>query len=160
MYKPRYSKAGGLLHRGGRPPGPNPRVHHRTPEITGRGPHRIVLKVLPGLAIDRAGVAREVEGTFRDGEELGRFRLDGYSLEDDHVHLRVHAKDADELGRAMKAITSRFARAMNRALGRSGKVFADRYRILGAAKDGVKTLRCGCPVKKAAPRPGRSARPR
>jgi hypothetical protein len=127
--------------------------------IAGRGPHRIVLKVIPGLAIDRAGVAREVAATFQDGEELGRFRLDGYSLAGDHVHLRVHAKDAEELGRAMESITSRFARAVNRALGRSGKVLADRYRILGAANDGVKTLRCGCPIKKAAPRPGRSTRP-
>jgi hypothetical protein len=123
--------------------------------VTGRGPVRVVLKVLPGVALRDPAVAREIEAAFHDGAERGKFTLPSWSIQPDHLHLELKAKNADELSRAMKSICSLFALAVNRALDRSGRVLADRYRILGSDKPGETKLPCGCPARKAAPRPAR-----
>jgi hypothetical protein len=149
--------------RGGRPFGPNPIVLHRSRTVPkGGGPHAVTLKVRPGIALGGPAVAREVAKAFADGTERGRFRLAGWSLEGDHVHLRVAAEDADELGCAMKSVAALFAFAVNRALARrTGKVIAERYRIVAPARRGEARLPCGCPPKPTgAPRRGPRARPR
>jgi len=65
------------------------------------------------------------------------FRLVHYSLQGNHAHLIVEARDAEMLGRGMMAIGSRLARAVNRVAGRSGRVLADRYhaRLLRRPKE-------------------------
>ncbi len=55
------------------------------------------------------------------------FRLVHYSLQNTHAHLIVEAHDAEALGRGMKAIGARLARAVNRVTKRRGPVLADRY---------------------------------
>ena len=45
------------------------------------------------------------------------------------VHLIVEAKDRHALGRGMKALGSRLARAVNRVFERSGPVLGDRYHL-------------------------------
>ena len=159
MYEPRYSKAGGLLGRPGRPVGPNPSVRHLSREIAKPGAQPVVLKVRRGLSLDGAAVEREVAKAFEDGQARSRFRLAGWKLHGDHAHVSVEAKTSDELGDAMKSVTSLFAHAVNRALGRRGAVLGDRYRLLAPEKPGVKRQPCGCPLRPA-PRPARSARPR
>src|SRR5262245_20200288 len=75
-------------------------------------------------------VAAEIERAFRRGRSRGSFfRLVHYSIQDDHAHLIVEAKDQLALGRGMKSLASLFAFAVNRALGRTGKVLADRYHL-------------------------------
>jgi REP element-mobilizing transposase RayT len=59
-------------------------------------------------------------------ERLG-MRIIHFSVQEDHVHLIVEVEDSIALGRAMKGFQVRVARRLNRALGRSGRVFADRY---------------------------------
>ena len=44
-----------------------------------------------------------------------------------HLHLIIEADDALALGRGMQALSIRLARQINRALGRRGTVFVDRY---------------------------------
>jgi putative transposase len=63
------------------------------------------------------GAARE-----RDG-----FRIVHFTVQSNHVHLIVEASDANNLARGVQALSIRIARAVNRALERHGKVFADRY---------------------------------
>ena len=70
---------------------------------------------------------REVEASFRRACERGRFRLVQYSIQSNHVHLIVEAASAADLGRGMKSIGSRLARAVNRVFSRSGPVLADRF---------------------------------
>ena len=70
---------------------------------------------------------REVERSFAKGCDRGDFRLAHYSLQSNHVHLIVEAKDVDALGRGMKALGARLARAVNRVFGRKGPVLLDRY---------------------------------
>ncbi len=84
-------------------------------------------KDVPSLRTVR--LVQEVEWTFARGCERGEFRLVHYSLQGDHAHLIVEAKDRYALGRGMKALGSRLARAVNRVFGRSGPVLADRYHV-------------------------------
>ncbi|MGZ5039090.1 MAG: transposase [Usitatibacter sp.] len=55
------------------------------------------------------------------------FRLVHYSVMGNHVHLIVEAPDRKALGRAMKGLGVRIAKALNRVMGRSGPVIGDRY---------------------------------
>jgi putative transposase len=56
-----------------------------------------------------------------------RFRLLHYSVQRDHVHLVVEGDGAGELRSGIQGLAIRVAKAINRALGRRGKVWWDRY---------------------------------
>jgi len=83
------------------------------------------------------GIVHEIERTFANGCARPGFRLVHYSLQANHAHLIVEAHDRDALGRGMKAIGARLARAVNRIAGRQGQVLADRYhhRVLPTPKE-------------------------
>jgi REP element-mobilizing transposase RayT len=55
------------------------------------------------------------------------FRLVHYAVMGNHVHLLVEAPDRKALGRAMKGLGVRIARALNRVMKRRGRVIGDRY---------------------------------
>jgi REP element-mobilizing transposase RayT len=55
------------------------------------------------------------------------FRLVHYAVMGNHVHLIVEAPDRKALGRAMKGLGVRIAKALNRVMGRHGRVVGDRY---------------------------------
>jgi REP element-mobilizing transposase RayT len=57
----------------------------------------------------------------------GGFRICHYSILDDHAHLIVEAPHRSALSRGVQGLTIRLAKALNRHLGRRGKVFADRF---------------------------------
>jgi hypothetical protein len=52
-----------------------------------------------------------------------------YSLQTNHVHLVVEADGPEALGRGMKSIGARLARAVNRVFARRGPVLAERYHL-------------------------------
>jgi len=54
-----------------------------------------------------------------------RGRLCHFSVQYDHLHLRVEAANREALSQALHALAIRIARAINRVLGRKGCVFAD-----------------------------------
>jgi hypothetical protein len=118
-------------HRGGRPPGPRPIVlHRRRKAFLAEHPCHVTLKVRAGLpSLRLPAVVREIEATFRRASARKDFRLVHYSIQDDHAHLIVEANGTAALGRGMKSLASRFAFAVNRALGRTGKVLAERYHL-------------------------------
>jgi REP element-mobilizing transposase RayT len=74
-------------------------------------------------------LVREVERSFRDACERTDFRLVHYSLQGNHAHLIIESEGRDALGRGMKAIGARLARAVNRVFRRTGPVLADRYHV-------------------------------
>ncbi len=74
-------------------------------------------------------LVREVERSFAKACERGAFRLLHYSLQGNHAHLIVEADNERALGRGMKALGARLARAVNRVFRRSGPVLADRYHM-------------------------------
>jgi putative transposase len=55
------------------------------------------------------------------------FRVVHFSIQGDHLHLIVEAGSKRSLSRGMQGLNIRIARRINRMLGRSGKVFMDRY---------------------------------
>jgi len=59
-------------------------------------------------------------------ERLGA-RIVHFSIQGDHIHLLVEARDQIALGRAMKGFGVRVARRLNKLAGRTGRVIADRY---------------------------------
>jgi REP element-mobilizing transposase RayT len=54
-------------------------------------------------------------------------RLIHFSVQSNHLHLLVEAEDQRGLARFMSGLKIRIARAVNKRLGRTGKVFSDRY---------------------------------
>lgn len=50
-----------------------------------------------------------------------------FSVQGNHIHLVVESRDERTLMSAMKGLSIRVAKAMNRVMGRSGPVMEDRY---------------------------------
>jgi REP element-mobilizing transposase RayT len=101
-----------------------PRAH-----VSGREPLLVTMKVLPHVwnLRTRRAFERLVPAMFAAKERLG-MRLVHFSIEHDHVHLLVEATSKDALFRAMCGLTCRFAKRLNRLMGRTiGGVFADRF---------------------------------
>jgi REP element-mobilizing transposase RayT len=124
-------RLGGKRPGAGRKPGPNPRIRHRSRErFTALLPCHVTIKVrkdVPSLRTVR--LVRVLERSFTASCERSDFRLVHYSIQGNHVHLIVEAGNESALGRGMKAIGSRLARAANRVFKRSGPVLADRYHV-------------------------------
>jgi hypothetical protein len=74
-------------------------------------------------------IVRAIEESFAEACDRPGFRLVQYALQGNHAHMIVEADDRRALGRGMKAIGARIARAVNRIAGRTGRVLADRYHV-------------------------------
>lgn len=119
---------------GGRRPGSGPKPRARRPT-----PHR---------ARPFHDRHHPVHATLRARREVGSLRIDAtflavraalsaacktsfrvvhFSVQRDHVHLVIEAKDRGALSRGMRGLAIRLARAVNRVLRRTGKVWADRW---------------------------------
>src|SRR6266436_4666642 len=70
---------------------------------------------------------RAIKRALERGCERFGFRLVQFSVQANHLHFIVEAPDAVALGRAMKGLEVRMARALNKVMSRRGPVFADRY---------------------------------
>jgi putative transposase len=57
------------------------------------------------------------------------FRVVHFSVQGDHVHLIVEAFDKRSLSSGVRGLSIRIALAVNRALGRRGPLWGDRYHI-------------------------------
>ena len=88
----------------------------------------VVLKLAKGLPRLRAKRPYKVlRACFAKGCDRFGFRLVHYSVQGDHLHLIVEAKDRKALSSGMGGLAIRIARGLNRLWERRGKVFADRY---------------------------------
>jgi REP element-mobilizing transposase RayT len=123
----------------------NPRLPHaQRRHFTKPLPAHITLRVRTDVpSLRTVPIVREIERTFAAGCVRPSFRLVHYSLQGNHAHLIVEARDRATLGRGMMAIASRLARAVNRIAGRTGRVLADRYhvRLLSTPKEVRNALR-------------------
>jgi REP element-mobilizing transposase RayT len=72
---------------------------------------------------------RELRPSLRRACERGGFRVVHYSVQRNHLHLLVESAGKEALGRGMKAISARVARAAQRAFGLSGPVLHGRYHL-------------------------------
>jgi REP element-mobilizing transposase RayT len=129
LHKP--SGWGGRRPGAGRKPAPGARILHRSREGLGaRHACHVTLKMRPGVpSLRSVRLVRELEYSFAKLRRRRDFRLVHYALQGNHAHLIVEAKDAEALGRGMKALGARLARAVNRIFRREGSVLADRYHL-------------------------------
>src|SRR5262245_15691904 len=120
---------GGLRHGAGRKPGASPRdPHRRRAALAARFPCHVTLRVRRGLPSLRSRrLVSELRCRLRGACERRRFPLVHYSVQTDHLHLIVEASSSQDLGRGMKSVAARVARAVNRVFARRGPVLADRY---------------------------------
>lgn len=86
---------------------------------------RAFARLVPALTLSGRASSRE-----------GLIRLVHFSVQRDHIHLLVEAADNDALSRGVQGLSVRIARALNKLMGRTGKVFKDRYhsRVLGTPR--------------------------
>ena len=98
------------------------------PVLSGREPVLVTLKVGKHVSNLRTRRAFEhlVPAFFAAREGRG-IRLAQFSVQHDHLHLIVEADDRTALSRGVQGLSVRIARALNRMMGRTGKVFADRF---------------------------------
>ena len=136
---------GGARRGAGRPKRADSGVPHlRRPTLSRHHPVHVTWRVLPGvpflrrrrirLAIERVlGVARARLGV----------RVVHYSVQANHLHFIVEAQNEAALSRGLQGLAIRLAKAINKAFGRRGRLFADRYhsRVLKSPRETRGTIR-------------------
>ena len=121
---------GGVRKGAGRTPvGKEAGVSHRPREaLASRFPVHVTVCRREGLPSCRTkGAYAALRKAFAAGCDRFGFRLAHYSVQGNHLHFIVEAKDRAALSRGMQGLLIRVAKALNRVWGRRGSVFADRY---------------------------------
>src|ERR1700738_5349242 len=102
--------------------------HQHRPALSPRHPAHVTMRVLPHVWNLRSRRAfRAIELAFASCKERDGFRLVHFSVQGNHLHLIVEARDAERLSRGMQGLATWIARRLNQLIGRRGKVFADRF---------------------------------
>ena len=106
-----------------------PGVPHRPwPRLDGRCPVGVTLKVRREVwSLRGPRCVRGLRRALEEGHQRGGFRVVHFSILGNHLHLIVEAADRAALSRGLGGLEVRMARALNRAMARTGPVFADRY---------------------------------
>jgi REP element-mobilizing transposase RayT len=122
---------GGARRGAGRKARPGAGVRHRArPDHKRRFPVHVTMKVVAAVgSLTRKKSFAAVKGAIEGGMEREGFRITDWTVQRDHLHLMVEAEDRVQLSRGMQGLATRIARRLNKALGRSGRVFADRYHM-------------------------------
>ena len=110
----------------------SPRVPHtrrsRRSRVTRHTPIHVTVRVRREVArLRRPKLWQALRRGFYAGCERAGFRICQFSVQRDHIHLLCEATSSRHLASGMNGFSSRLARLLNAPLGRSGRVFADRY---------------------------------
>ena len=109
-------------------PGRRRTVRHRSrPRHVAAHPVHVTLRAVDALRCLRS--ARVFPAVRRAIAAAGHvdFRIIQFSVQNDHVHFLAEATDARALSGGARGLAIRLARAVNRALGRKGRVWDSRY---------------------------------
>jgi REP element-mobilizing transposase RayT len=108
---------------------PRKRVWHRKrPEISPKTPVHVAIRVRKGtIGLRPRKSFRIVRSALVAASQKIRFRLIEYSVQGNHLHLIAEADDTYALSRAMRSLSIRIARHINRAMGERGVRIVDRY---------------------------------
>jgi REP element-mobilizing transposase RayT len=102
--------------------------HGRRPVITTETPVHVTLRVRPEVWNLRSRRSfRVVARALEAAREWTSARVVHYSVQGNHLHLVAEASDRKVLARRIAGLEVRIARAMNKLMNRTGRVFADRY---------------------------------
>jgi len=121
---------GGRRKGAGRPPnGKTAMVSHlKRPGFEKITPAHVTLRIandIPSLRSSRR--FRLIRACFAKAQTNPGLRLVEFTVLSNHLHLIVEADSSRELSRGMQGLCVRLARALNDALHRSGRVFADHF---------------------------------
>ena len=101
--------------------------HVTRPKVDPRFPVQVTIRATPGLPSLRSP---RVFGAVRRAiarASVDRFRVIHFSIQQDHAHFIVEGDEARRARGGMHGLAIRLALAVNRVLGRKGKVVGDRY---------------------------------
>ena len=103
--------------------------HARRPIVDGRTPVHVTLRMRRGVWNLRSQRGfSQVALALAEERSVGLLRVVAFSVQGNHVHMVVEADSTSDLSRRMKGFGARFAKAVNRMMGRRrGKVLAERY---------------------------------
>ena len=127
---PKTAGWGGARKGAGRPPRAKQAgvSHLMRPVLKARFPLHVTMRLREDVAHLRNGRCfKALKLAFKAGCDKFGFRLNHFSVQDNHLHFVVEANDRRALSRGMQGLNIRMARAINRVIGRKGKVFSDRY---------------------------------
>ena len=113
-------------------------AHASRARVTRHTPVFVTTRLVDGLPnLRRERTLALLRETLAAGADRFGFRLVEYSIQSTHLHFVVEAQDERALGRGMKGLLVRLARALNRAWERSGRVMRDRYqsRVLKSPRE-------------------------
>jgi REP element-mobilizing transposase RayT len=118
---------GGWRPGAGRPRSRNGVSHEKREPVAATHPQHVTFRLVDGLPSMRqrklvADLRQRIAKAHRDD-----FRVIEFSIEANHMHFIIEARDNEARARGITGLKIRLARCVNRYLGRSGKVFADRY---------------------------------
>lgn len=137
---------GGKRRRAGRKPnGAKAGVAHEPrPWSSRHHPVHVTMRAGHGVGYLRGyRLFKAIERALRQAKARFGVRIAHFSVQGNHLHLLIEADSAEALRRAMQGLAIRIAKAVNRALRRSGKVFADRFhsRQLATKQEVVNALK-------------------
>lgn len=118
---------------GRKPSGDRAGVSHAPrPELSSKHPVHVTLKTRPEVGFLRTppvrhAVRRAVDCSLVWSRAREEFRICHLSIQGEHIHMIAEADDKQALSRGVQGFTISCARRINQVLGRTGKVFADRY---------------------------------
>jgi putative transposase len=120
---------GGKRDGAGRKPTPGRRrVPHRPRVLHQRHcPAHVTLRASSAVPSLRTRPLLLAARTALAAASTSRFRVLQYSVQADHLHLLVEADGPTGFERGVQGLAIRVAKAVNRALGRTGRVWGDRY---------------------------------
>ncbi|MGE0395506.1 MAG: transposase [Kofleriaceae bacterium] len=102
--------------------------HTTRPVHVARHPSHISTRVVPEVGrLRRRKLWKVFKSVALRAGERDTFRVVHVSIQSNHLHLLIEAEDAEAIARGMQRFQSMAARALNKVLGRQGKVFAYRY---------------------------------
>src|SRR5258706_10201572 len=102
--------------------------HRRGWALSAKSPVHARWRVLPHVWNLRSRRCfSRIARSFERGRDRFGFRLVHFSVQGNHIHLVVEARDERALARGMQGLGVRIAKALNPLMQRKGTVFADHY---------------------------------
>lgn len=123
----RFRTWGGARAGAGRPRSSTRMSHQARPRVSRDVPLHVTLRVAAGVpSLRSARLFRVVRGALA-AQPANEARIVHYSVQSNHLHLIVEAASTAALARGLQGFTIRLAKRLNRALGRKGRLVADRF---------------------------------
>lgn len=123
----RFRTWGGARPGAGRPRSSTNVSHLTRSNVSRHVPLHVTLRLVDAFPNLRARAPFRVVRAAFSKKRAGGAHVIHYSVQSNHIHLIVEAPTKSALAQGMQALSIRLAKSLNRALGRSGRVFADRF---------------------------------